>query len=204
MVYDEDEGRSLHEWPRWSRIEPEASEVTAGGEGSVASGVIFGDIVVSQISGDSSLVLRLRAEIKELAETANLVASAELKSARRWGRIHLILGLPTAVVAAVSGATALASTAGRVPAGVLALCAAAMSAASGFLGSEAKGTAAEQRAAALSTLATDARILSAFDLEGEPSPGLRRSLVDLADRLEAIRANDLEAAKVLKARARKE
>jgi hypothetical protein len=173
-----------------------------GGDRSVVAGVIHGQIQLVQAASQAELVAQLRAEIKELAQKASIASDEASASARTWNRAHMVLGLPTAVIAAVSGATALASTAGRIPAGILALCAAAMSAAAGFLGSEAKSVAGQQRAAALATLATDARILAAYDLEGGPAPQFRQRLIILADRLEAIRANDFEAARALKTRSR--
>lgn len=169
---------------------------------SVAAGVIHGDINHDHLASDRHLADELRTEIRDLADSARKAVDDYLKSARWWGRVHLTLGLPAAIIATVSGATGLASTTSRVPAGILALCAAAMSAAASFLGSEAKVITAEQRAAALATVATDARLLATFDLGDGQSKELRKRLTSLIDRFEAIRANDLAAAHALKIRER--
>jgi hypothetical protein len=52
-----------------------------------------------------------------------------------WQVIDIVFGLLAATLAAVAGAAGLASTAGRVPAAILALCAAGFVAANQFLGS---------------------------------------------------------------------
>src|SRR5256885_1436628 len=53
----------------------------------------------------------------------------------RWGRVYLTLGLPAAVLAAIAGAAALASTTTRIVGGIIALTAAGVSAAAAFLDS---------------------------------------------------------------------
>jgi len=74
-------------------------------------------------------------------ELARLIADARRRSARSqrlkgfWQATDVTLGLATAILAAVAGAAGLASTAGRVPAAILALTAAALSAATKFLNS---------------------------------------------------------------------
>src|SRR6266536_2198905 len=78
----------------------------------------------------------LRQPLESLAERVNEEAQRSRLVAGRWSATHLALGLPTAVLAAAAGATALASAAGRVPAAILALTAAAFSAASTFLKGE--------------------------------------------------------------------
>lgn len=55
-------------------------------------------------------------------------AQGQFEQAKQWRGINLALGLPASALAAVSGATALASTAGRIVAGLMALGAAAFGA----------------------------------------------------------------------------
>ena len=59
--------------------------------------------------------------------------SKENKLAKRWGLVHLALGIPAAILSAAAGITGLAISAGRVPAAIIALVAAAVSASSAFL-----------------------------------------------------------------------
>ncbi|GAA4911238.1 hypothetical protein LX16_2594 [Stackebrandtia albiflava] len=173
-------------------------------DGGYAYGHVYGSVQSGEldsrvVAGDARLSHTLRTEIKTLSDAARLAAEAEAKRAVLWGRVHLALGLPTAIVATVAGATSLISTTGRIAAGVLALCAAAMSAASSFLGSDTRASDAERRAAAFTTVAVDARVLATHGLDETDDGGLRRSLTSLVDRFEAIQVGDLASAEVLKA-----
>src|SRR5487761_45424 len=69
-----------------------------------------------------------------------------------------VLGLPAAVLAAVAGATGLISAAGRVPAAVIALVAAGLTAAATFLNSDDNQKSNIVMSAAWSELADDARL----------------------------------------------
>lgn len=64
-------------------------------------------------------------ELERLEESAKFSAQIQFEQAKRWRGVNLSLGLPASVLAAVSGATALAVTTGRIAAGVIALAAAA-------------------------------------------------------------------------------
>ena len=60
------------------------------------------------------------------------------KSSDRYNGLYVLLGLPAAVLAAIAGVTVLASTAGRLAAGIVALMSAALSASATFLDSAKK------------------------------------------------------------------
>jgi hypothetical protein len=91
-----------------------------------------------------------------------LIAKAEYRSTKtgRWARfwqvVDITLGLATAVLAAIAGATGLASAAGRVPAAILALVAAGLGAASRFLESRERYERNRKRRNALQALERDA------------------------------------------------
>lgn len=93
-----------------------------------------------------------------------LIAEGDLNAfdARRashwWGRAYYLLGLPAAVLAAVAGATGLISAAGRVPAAIIALVAAGLTAAATFLNSDDNQKSNIVMSAAWSELADDARL----------------------------------------------
>jgi hypothetical protein len=70
----------------------------------------------------------IRDELGRLEESSMFSAQNQFEQAKQWRSVNLVLGLPASVLAAVAGATGLAGTAGRVPAGVLALAAAAFGA----------------------------------------------------------------------------
>lgn len=67
-------------------------------------------------------------ELARIEEGAEYSSNSQFEQAKLWRGTNLVLGVPAAVLAAVAGATALASTAGRVAAGILALCAAGLGA----------------------------------------------------------------------------
>jgi hypothetical protein len=98
-----------------------------------------------------------------------------------WGRAYYLLGLPAAVLAAVAGATGLISAAGRVPAAVIALVAAGLTAAATFLNSDENKKSNIVMSAAWSQLADDARLqhLSYFQsVEKLRDPSDNTDLVD--------------------------
>lgn len=80
------------------------------------------------------------------------------RTSRWWGRAYYLLGLPAAVLAAVAGATGLISAAGRVPAAIIALVAAGLTAAATFLKSDENQKNNIVMSAAWSELADDARL----------------------------------------------
>ena len=67
----------------------------------------------------------IETELRRVEESAKYSAQVQFEQAKQWKSVNLTLGVPASVLAAVSGATALAATAGRVAAGVLALASAA-------------------------------------------------------------------------------
>lgn len=74
--------------------------------------------------------IRGMVELEAESERQSLLSGSRTQL---FNSMYYLLGLPAAVLAAVAGATALASTAGRIAAGVIALTAAALSAAVAFL-----------------------------------------------------------------------
>jgi hypothetical protein len=124
-------------------------------------------------------------------QLGRLAANAESQSKKtgRWARFwqvtDITLGLATAVLAAIAGATGLASAAGRVPAAILALVAAGLTAASKFLESRERYERNRKRRNALQALERDARFADAS--QGCPgAESLRDALRSLNDRWTAI------------------
>lgn len=109
---------------------------------------------------------RLRAELAELIADARTRAEKCQFWALFWQTTDVALGLPTAILAAVAGVTGLVSTTGRVLAGILALTAGAMTAATHYLKSNERYKENLMRARAWQTLARDASFASAA--EGYP------------------------------------
>ena len=81
----------------------------------------------------SEQVEHLRKEVEALIAEARI----EARHAETWARffrgVNVVLGLPAAILAAVSGATGLLSADGRIPAAFMALAVAAFSAVMTFL-----------------------------------------------------------------------
>jgi len=95
------------------------------------------------------------AKIEEFRDWCGARAARYERWARIWGGIHISLGLPAAILAAVAGVSALADF-GRTISGVVALTAAAFSATTTFLGGAARQHTAKAMADGLRTLATEA------------------------------------------------
>lgn len=115
------------------------------------------DVVASQVAD-------LQAECEEQAR--------KNRFRRQFWRIaHTALGLPAAVLAAISGATGLSSAGARIPAAVLALVSAGLSAAITFLKPEVHHRAAHARRRAYLALEVEARFaLTQASSRGEPVP----------------------------------
>jgi len=79
-------------------------------------------------SSDTHRRTAIEAELKRIEESAMYSAQIQFEQTKQWRGVNLALGLPASVLAAVSGATALAATTGRVIAGILALASAAFGA----------------------------------------------------------------------------
>ena len=72
-----------------------------------------------------SQLAAIERELCRVEESAKYSAQIQFEQTKQWKGVNLALGVPASLLAAVSGATALAATTGRVVAGVLALCSAA-------------------------------------------------------------------------------
>jgi hypothetical protein len=132
---------------------------------------------------------RLRIELEKLTSDA-FEQSAKYQSwARLWRVTDLVIGLLTAILTAVAGATGLASTAGRIPAAIMALSAVALTAALRFLRSDERYERNRRRCNAWQVLEHEARLASAAD--GYPgAENLYCMMKDLLKRRAAIMEMD--------------
>jgi hypothetical protein len=140
----------------------------------------------------------VRSELTAIATRATKEAKAMRRWARAWSSLYFIVGLPAAILAAVAGATALASTTGRVAAGIIALISAGLTAAATFLDSATRQTRCENLAAGWDVLASDVELKFLVDCENDEwlMRESRVQLEDLANRRRKLlqgKAPDAEA-----------
>lgn len=121
------------------------------------------DPVEPSKSVESRIVDRIVSLLERLHAEARNGAAWYSLHANRWARIYLTLGLPAAVLAAVAGVTALASTTSRVAAGIIALASAGVSAAAAFLDSRNNQKSCEALAASWSGFGSDVQQILTFD-----------------------------------------
>lgn len=103
--------------------------------------------------------------LEEIIAGSERVADWHSRRGAWYGRIYIALGLPAAILAALAGATALASTAGRVPAGIIALISAAIGAAGTFLNSGDQRRYHQQMASQWYMIAGEAKLHKIVDLQ---------------------------------------
>ncbi|AHH16898.1 hypothetical protein NONO_c21000 [Nocardia nova SH22a] len=124
----------------------------------------------------------LAEEFSRLEESAMYSAQNQFEQAKQWRGINLMLGLPASVLAAVSGATALASTAGRFWAGLLALGAAAFGAVLTTVNASHRTNQASSAANAYLEIQTAARQARLLDLPVTDLDEMRAALAEITAR----------------------
>lgn len=107
---------------------------------------------IGHAPGDATTVL------ESLIADCDLRAYDARRASKWWNRSYYLLGLPAAVLATISGAAGLASTAGRVPAAIAALLAAGFATAATFLNSNENRQLSLKLSAAWQELADDVRL----------------------------------------------
>lgn len=130
-------------------------------------------------------------------------AQAQFEQAKYWRAVNLILGVPAAVLAAVAGATALASTTGRVPAGIIALVAAGLSAITTTLNAAQRTEQGQAAGNLYLALQSDARIARETDLPRQSFDEARAALAELRVRQDEINQSSALPARYAYWRARK-
>jgi hypothetical protein len=124
----------------------------------------------------------ISAELTRLEESALYSAQNQFEQAKQWRGINLVLGVPASVLAAVSGATALATTAGRLWAGVLGLTAAAFGAVLTTVNASHRTNQAASAANAYLEIQTAARQARLVDLPTMELDEARAQLAELTAR----------------------
>jgi len=131
----------------------------------------------------------LRDVLEDLVSEASEQSASYHAWAQLWRTTDLVVGLATAVLTAVAGATGLASTAGRIPAAIMALGAVALTAAARFLRSDQRYETNRRRHIAWEVLRRDARLAGAVS-EYASAQDLCDVIRDLLQRRSAIMSMD--------------
>jgi hypothetical protein len=145
----------------------------------------------------------IKDELSRIEESAMFSAQAQFEQAKYWRAVNLILGVPAAVLAAVAGATALASTTGRVPAGIIALVAAGLSAITTTLNAAQRTEQGQAAGNLYLALQSDARIARETDLPRQSFDEARAALAELRVRQDEINQSSALPARYAYWRARK-
>lgn len=130
-------------------------------------------------------------ELRRLEESAMYSAQMQFETAKHWRSVHLMMGVPTSLLAAVAGTTALVESTGRIAAGILALVSAGLSAIMTTVNASQRMTHATTCANAYLEVQTAARQTRTVDLPQLPAGEARAVLAELtARRDEQNRAAD--------------
>lgn len=121
-------------------------------------------------------------ELKRLEESAMYSAQMQFEETKFWRGVNLALGLPTSLLAAVAGTTALVESAGRVTAGILALVSAGFGAALTTVNASQRMNRAAAAANAFLEIQTAARQAREIDLPVMSLGEARNVLADLTAR----------------------
>ena len=122
----------------------------------------------------------LRDEVVRVREQAARQVHRADRRAHAWVVVDIALGLPAALLAAVSGAAGLATADARVPAAILALISAGLSAGAGFLRSDHRRVANKRCRQAWATVEAEAFLvlIRAADMDRDTLDRALRSLFD--------------------------
>lgn len=122
----------------------------------------------------------IAAEADRIHESALNSAQGQFEQAKLWRLLNLILGVPAAALAAVSGGTGLAGHGGAIP-GVLALVAAAFGATLTTVNASRRMTQSQASANAYLQLQTATRQFLTIDLPGMDRESAREGLRNLTN-----------------------
>lgn len=124
----------------------------------------------------------IEAELRRVEESAMYSAQIQFEQTKQWRGVNLGLGLPASALAAISGATALASTTGRFAAGILALVSAGFGAILTTLNAAHRMNQASAAANAYLEIQTGARQAREVDLPSWTIEEARNALAELTSR----------------------
>lgn len=117
-----------------------------------------------------SVKARMQEEAKRIENDAHYSAKGHYQEANYWSRLHLLLGVPTAITSAIAGVSALAQFDNHaILAGFLAILVASLSGITTFLHPDRKATTHQSAGSKYSTLRNKVRRFSNLELYVEES-----------------------------------
>ncbi|MGA8723718.1 MAG: SLATT domain-containing protein, partial [Acidimicrobiales bacterium] len=141
------------------------------------------EVLLLEIPSDTpASVTPVAEEVSRLHEDVLWSAQGQFEQMKFWRAMNVLLGVPAAVLAALSGGTGLAATKLTATPAVLALVAAGFAAALTTLNPSRRVSLAQAAANAYLDLQTDARQLLVIDLKGLSENSARESLGKLTSR----------------------
>lgn len=125
---------------------------------------------------------QLAEETARIEESCMYSSQGQFECGKRWRSVNLWLGVPSALLAAISGATGLATTTGRLFAGIAALVAAGLGAVHTTINASQKMTQALGSANTYMEIQTAARQFRLIDLPNTEYDKARQVLLELTAR----------------------
>ncbi|GAA0991323.1 hypothetical protein GCM10009555_078440 [Acrocarpospora macrocephala] len=125
-------------------------------------------------------------ELDRLQRNVDASARVQFLRARQWEGFGTLLNVLTALLAGLAGVSTLTEVTGTLPAGILALAAAALAALSTAVGAEKKGAASATAGNSYIEVRDVIRHVRLFDLPRLPIDEIRAELLQLTERVHAI------------------
>lgn len=160
-------------------------------------------VTTSDVPTLSARKQRIADELDRLEESARDSGTGQFEQAGIWRAVNLIFGLPASVLAAVAGATGLASTSNRVAAGSLALAASAFGAILTVINASQRTNQATAAANAYREIQSAARQARLVDLPWIDEDAARTALAELTARRDEVNKNAEPPNRIAWKRARK-
>ena len=129
----------------------------------------------------NSIKEKIIEEAKKIEEDSLYSSKGQYEAANSWSKVHLIIGIPTVILAAIAGASALSQFDNHnIIAGILAIIVAALSALSTFLNPNQKANSHHNAGIKYNSLKTRTRIFHEIDCNSD------LSIKDLTEKLQEL------------------
>ena len=142
-------------------------------------------------------------QLSNIVEGVTWSAQGQMEAAKLWRTVNLWVGVPAALLAAVAGVTALASTTGRIAAGIIAVAAAGLGAVAATLNAPKRAELAESAGNKYLAIQQDATIARDVDLPRQGVDEARQALHELAARRQEVNAGATAIPRLAYRRARR-